>query len=392
MLQSGNTYGTGEKARGLPPRSRRRWRTRSGSNLKTVLLNVLKIGLPVAIIAYLLFQAHGNGVLAQLWTGNKNWSLLALACAACFAVAIITFVRWYYLVRALGIAISFRESLRIGFLGYLFNLVPMGGIVAGDLLKVIMLDHRHPGRRTDSLATVFADRIIGLWILFVVASVAIVATGIEDHATDKVRWACRVTLWLTAGGTMAVILPLLPDFSRGRIAALTHQLPWIGPPTAKFAGALRMYRLHKITLAGAALVTVAVHSLLAVSIYLIASGLYGERVQSLAANFVIGPISNATSVIPLGAGPLEGMLDILYAEVPLPDGSSMKRSQGSIVGLCYRMITVLIATIGLAYYLGSRQEVVEMMHEVEQLSEGEEQRSASKDPGCCIGGSVELRG
>ena len=61
---------------------------------------------------------------------------------------VLTLIRWCFLVRALGITFSIRDALRIGFLGYLFNLSP-AGIAGGDLLKAVMLAREHPGNRAN---------------------------------------------------------------------------------------------------------------------------------------------------------------------------------------------------------------------------------------------------
>ena len=50
---------------------------------------------------------------------------------------VVTLIRWCYLVRALGLTLSMRDALRIGFLGYLFNLAPME--IGGGVVKAVML-------------------------------------------------------------------------------------------------------------------------------------------------------------------------------------------------------------------------------------------------------------
>jgi hypothetical protein len=84
-------------------------------------------------------------------------------------------------------------------------------------------------------------------------------------------------------------------------------------------------------------------------------------------------MSSATSVIPLSMGPFEVVLNVLYYQVPIPGTVDLEKYkyQGLVVALGYRIITVLIAAIGLVYYLTGRREVAEMMHEVEELAEGD---------------------
>jgi uncharacterized protein (TIRG00374 family) len=331
--------------------------------LKKLLLVFLKIGISVAILAYLVYQAHANEVFPDLAAREKDWKLLAGAVAAYFAGLGITIVRWWYLVRALGIDFSLRESFRLGFLGFLFNLAPMG-ILGGDLLKAVMLGRHQPAHRAEALVTVFVDRVIGLYVLFLVASTAILATGIWRLEATSVQIACKAVWLLTAVGTVAVIVPLAPDLTRGKSTELAGQIPYIGRPLKKMILAVRTYRTQIPVLCGCALATVAVHSLFVLVLYWICAGLYSPS-HTLATHFVVTPVSSATAVIPISLGPFEFVLDALYAAIPLPDGGRMAHGQGFVVALGYRVITVFIAAIGLFYYLGSRREVTEVMHEAE---------------------------
>ena len=70
----------------------------------------------------------------------------------------------------------FRDAIRISFWGYLLNMAPLG-IVGGDVVKAVMLDHEYPHYRAKALASVLFDRVVGLYLLFVVASVALLMTG-----------------------------------------------------------------------------------------------------------------------------------------------------------------------------------------------------------------------
>jgi len=106
---------------------------------------------------------------------------------------LLTFVRWWYLVRALDVPCRFADAIRISFWGYLFNLAPLG-IVGGDVVKAVMLDHEHPRHRAKAVASVLVDRVIGLYVLFVVASVAILLTGFWRMDVPDIFKICMVTL------------------------------------------------------------------------------------------------------------------------------------------------------------------------------------------------------
>src|SRR5262245_27483918 len=100
----------------------------------------------------------------RLWNEPKNWSMLAIAAALKLTAIMITFVRWFFLVRALNLPFRLRDAFRLGFLGYLFNLIAPGA-VGGDLFKAVFIAREQPGRRGAAISSVIVDRLIGLYAL-----------------------------------------------------------------------------------------------------------------------------------------------------------------------------------------------------------------------------------
>ena len=338
--------------------------------MKRLLLALLKIGISAGILTWLFVQAQRNAVFADLWERPKNWGLLVASFALSFAAVVVTLVRWHYLVRALGVPVTLRQTLRVGFLGYLFNLAPMG-IVGGDILKAVMLGHQQPRYRAESLASVFVDRALGLYVLFLVASGAILATRFWEIASAAVVIICKSTVGVSVAGAVAIAATLGPDFTRGKSLEWMASIPYLGRPLAKLVTAVRMYRLRLGTLAVATLMSVAVHTLFATSVFLIAAALY-DRHHTLGVHLVVSPISAATGVLPVNLGPFEGVLNFLYTAVPLADGAYLPSGQGLVVALGYRIGTVLIAAVGLVYYLAGRREVAYLMEDAaSELSQAE---------------------
>ena len=344
--------------------------------MKKPVVVVLKIVISVAIIAYLVWDAtHRAGgafvdqdenfdpdkLINVAEHARAHWWWLVVALASCGAAVTLTLVRWYYLVRALELPLTLREALRIGFLGYLANFLPVG-IIGGDLLKGWMLARQQQGHRTEAFASVFADRVIGLYMLFVVASAAILVTRFWKEAKPEIQWVWPVTLTLTVIGTAGMAAVLIPDRSNGRMVRVLAGWRHVGPIFERLIGALQMYRRKTSVLLVAAMMSVGVHSLFSLGLFLIARGLY-QDVLSLSLHFVISPLSAAMGVIPLAMGPMEIVLNALYVNV---EGSMMKPGHGLAVALCYRIITMLIAVVGVCYYLRSRREVAEVLHEAEE--------------------------
>lgn len=332
--------------------------------MKKFVFNCLKIAVSTGIIAYLVAEAIKREDFAQLARCGKRWELLAAAAALCFLSVCVTLVRWYYLMRALSLPVTFRETFRVGFLGYLFNLSPVG-MVGGDLLKCVMLARHHPGHRAEMTATVFLDRLIGLYVLFLVASAAIVTTGFWDSPDPEVQRTCQLTLILALIGTVAMSTLLTPRLTNGKLSARLVGASHFGAIAKRLSVAVEIYRGRPAVMLNSILLTVIVHSANAAGIYLIARGLY-DQAHTLEAHFVITPLAFATGVIPLSIGPFEYVLGVLYAATPLADGSVVGPGRGLVIAMGYRLITLLIAAIGIGYYLASRQEVAEVLHCAEQ--------------------------
>jgi len=336
--------------------------------MKKIIVTLLKLGISFGLIAYLIWNATQSAdkvnVFANLRDQPKNWPMLAGAWAFSVVAVLLTFIRWWYLVRALDIPCRFADALRISSWGFLFNLAPLG-IVGGDLVKAVMLAHEHRQYRAKAVASVLFDRIIGLYLLFIVASAAILLTGFWKIPVPEIRLICRATFIITIAGTAGIVLMYVPGVIDGPLSRSLGRLPRVGRIIASLIEAVGLYRYKPRVLLVSSLMSVGVHVFFTISIYLIARGLLGD-VLSLGAHFVMWPLSAAVGVLPLPFGPTEGVLDFLYTNVPHPGGVTVLKGQGLVVTLCYRLITVLIALLGIYYYLGNRRELSEAIHENEQ--------------------------
>ena len=341
-------------------------------HLKKILFNLVKFGVSLGIIAWLIVSASRDRAFADLAEQPKHWGLLTLASVAGLGAVLLTFVRWYVLVRALELPFTLKDAVRLGFLGYLLNFVSLGS-VGGDLFKAVFIARQFPGRRPEAVATVVLDRVVGLYMLFVMASVSILVTGQLQNTDETVRIICRGALLATALGAAGILVLLIPGVTQGNFSALLNRLPKVGPIFGKLLGAIRIYRSRSGMLLLSALISVGVHSLSTVSVYLVARGLPGDC-PTLADHFVMIPLAFVTGVLPLpvnGLGAFEAVVKMLYECVPLD--VHVAEGHGFVVSLGYRAVTILIALIGVCYYLASRKEVDKVLAEAErEIDEAEE--------------------
>src|SRR5215203_4233425 len=154
------------------------------SHTRRRILTAVKLLLAVAILVYLVFT--GRDAFAKLSAQTINWPILAGALVFTLLMAALSFLRWHILIRALGIDARLMDSMRLGSLGFALNFVSPGSI-GGDFFKAIFLAHGHPGRRPEAIATVVADRVMGLLTMLLLASAGILAAGLLNTTSPNLK-------------------------------------------------------------------------------------------------------------------------------------------------------------------------------------------------------------
>jgi len=326
--------------------------------IKKTLLFLIKAAIILSIFVYLFYQAYHNDAFSEFLTRPKNWGYLGLALLAHCVAVTITIVRWQFLLKALGVPLKLQEALRIGYLSFLFNLAPVG-IVSGDGVRFYMLFHRFPEDRAKSFASIVMDRAIGLYIMFLIAVVAIFTTGFHSLQITPgdmafVATIVRGMLLLLGLSTAIALLVLLPDLKRGTGARLLDRCCGRVPKLKSVLLAVQGYRYHKRALVTAGMMTFAVHGLFCYGIWLIALGFYGYA-PSAAEHLVLHPVANVTQLIPLAAGPYEMVLDKIYTFFPIAGHETYRCGYGLLIALGYRLISLLLGGIGVLYYLTGLQ-------------------------------------
>lgn len=320
----------------------------------------MKFAASGAILFFLWRQA--DEPLAQLADRQKHWGLLASAYLAGLAGTIVSFLRWRLLVQMLGLRFSLQDSLRLGFLGYLFNFVSLGA-VGGDLFKAVVVAREHPGRRAQAVATVIVDRIVGLYALMLLAAVALAVNGTLGHADAIVRTASQFVVAGAAVATAVLGLAMLPAFTGPTMSAYVERLPRVGRHAAKLLGAVALYRRNLPGLAVALGMSFCVHLLLTLCVYLAGRGMF-ERGPTWGSHLAACPLAFLTGVLPLpvsGLGAFETVLELLYRVFGQEAG--VVAGEGLLVAFAYRAITIGIAVVGGGYYLASRKEVASVLNE-----------------------------
>jgi uncharacterized protein (TIRG00374 family) len=334
---------------------------------RRTLLQIAKFALAIGILSYLVIQVQRNDGFSRLLEHEKNWPLLAAGLVCTFLAILLNFIRWHLLIHAVGINIRLRDTVRLGSLGYALNFVSPGAI-GGDLFKAIFLAHGQPGRRTEAVATVVADRLMGVMTILVLASGGILATGLVQRAEPTLAVLCNIMLASTIVGLTAVTLLLfVPGLSGPWTTGLAQRIPFVGATIARLLGAVRAYRGEKKLLAAAAGISAVGNLMLITAIFLIASGLPVER-PTWSEHLVLVPMANIVGAIPAtpaGLGTKELAVEKLYTMMPSTIGQA--KGDGTLVTLAHRVTEMAVALVGLVYILTHRAEVRQVYEEVDEL-------------------------
>lgn len=337
-------------------------------------VNFLKIALPIGIIVWLVSTIDAQQ-RAALVAREKDWTSLLVAFATVLVAVCISFVRWFLLVRTLGLQFRLKDAFRLGFLAYLLNFVSLGS-VGGDLFKAVFIAREQPGRRTQAVATVVMDRVLGLYGLLLLTTAALLVVGMPPDS--RILSAIASTTYLaTAGCTLFVILAMTPQFSRGPIARRLVNLPSVGTIVARALESIQIYQSRRRVMVVALGLSVCIHALLAVGVFFIANTLF-RNTPPLREHFLIVPLGNVAASLPFmpaGLGSYEFAMEELYKLVPQNGPGDVI---GVLVALGYRVITLAIATVGIVYYWSCRQEVKTLMEEAENRAEHEKSIETQK--------------
>lgn len=330
--------------------------------MKRFLVPAVKCLLSIAILTYLFNKAINEDQFLKLFSAKKNWLWLATGFVSCLMAHLFGFVRWRIMVRAIDLPFSFRDAMRIGFMGVFFNLIAFG-VVGGDVLRGFYITREFQNRKAEAIASVVADRMSGMLTTFLVASLAFQFLDFDDlriHHPQKwaaIRLVCHVVTVATVIGISA----LLAMFFTRRLGQKSWMRSLLNVPTlGKFLrnvfGVVSVYRNRPGAILGAFGCSLMVNASFAFSIFAIAVGLFDDA-PGFASHFIISPITMVSNAIPLpgGLGGMEVALHLMY--------QAFDCEHGVVVAFTYRFCLLSVSAIGAVVWFLNRSSVKDLMNQ-----------------------------
>jgi uncharacterized protein (TIRG00374 family) len=140
--------------------------------LRRYLLEGLKWFVAIGLIVVLV--KSGRLSFSDIKGLVEHPNLFAICFGLTYLMLLGGFFRWKVLVSALGVRITFWESIKLGMVGQFFSAV-IPGTISGDFVKAVFVARRYPDRRMLTVSSVLLDRILGLSALIWVGAVGFLA-------------------------------------------------------------------------------------------------------------------------------------------------------------------------------------------------------------------------
>jgi hypothetical protein len=319
--------------------------------------NWLKWPVAVGILAWMYFK--NQAALERIAAAPKNWGFALLGFVLIGGSTLLTFGRWYLLVRAQEFPFRFRDAVRYGFIGLVSNYV-LPGSVGGDLFKAVLLARDQTSRKAVAFATVLLDRILGLLALFMVGAVAtLLPHDIPDN--PKLELATALLWCGTLGGLFGLALMLFPATTRWGWVNRLPNLRFVGKIFGELLNGVKLYQSKPNVVLSAMGLSLLGHAGLISGFYFCALWMQQPWIPDLTSHFYFMPNAELFGVLiptPGGLGALEEAISWFYVQLrPEMIPHAQAEGAGAMAAIAFRVVTVTVAAIGGGYFLTSRREI-----------------------------------
>lgn len=332
--------------------------------LKTAFPYIVAMGLLTYVVWSNWRPASGSGGLESVWNKHvveeqsiPHPGYWFLACLVWVVSLLITFVRWFFLVRAVGLPFRLLDALRLGLVGNFFNSF-MPGSIGGDILKAAFIAREQPERRTTAVATVMMDRLVGLWALvWFVAGLGAVfwLTGtLQGEVAAKLK-SIVITSIIICAVSVAVwfLLGLLPPERAMKFGNRLSRVPKVGNALAELWLTFSLYHNRPRSILLAMSLSLVGFTGFTLTYYFSALTFQEpNQIPTWQEHFLVVPIGMVSQALfflsPGGAGAGELVFGWLYKLL------DYDKDLGVLMSLTQRVITWIVGLFGYLVYLRMR--------------------------------------
>lgn len=323
--------------------------------MKRILLIVAKLLLATVLITWLLYS--GKLDFTELSGIFDSWSWLLVAFGIFGCVLLMASLRWRLLLKAQGIDYSLHDTFALTLIGLFFSQV-MIGTTGGDMVKAYVVAMEQKEQRSAAVISVLFDRALGLFVLLIVALVAIVfnlETVMADGELTTFALIVVVTFVSAVAGAWAFYSDRLRSVSWLR--RLYNRLPFLGA-LSTIDRALYTYKSHPRAIRTCFAVSLLLHVCVVLTTVCLGVALLGHSF-SISSFFFLIPVAHIAMALPINPPGALGTGEAIYSYL----FERVNISQGGLLSLLMRCVNLGWAAIGCLYYLQRKTRVNEAVEE-----------------------------
>lgn len=338
--------------------------------VKKIASGLVRLGIGLGIILFILSKINLGEMLAVIRQSLGQWPWLVGA-AAIYAVCLwLGMGRWKIILEAQGLRMAWSRVFCVFSISQFFNSF-MFGSTGGDLSRAYYAAKETHHKKTEAVATVFIDRMIGLVALNTIAGTMLILR----YQFFLQHWSLHLPALLMVGMIAATICALLIIFNirfflGWKMFRFIEHNQRLRPIIRRMIISIYLYRRRTKTLLKTAAISFAIHALIVLQCYLLGRSL-GISIGLLDYLTVI-PIIISLAALPItpgGLGIREGLA------VTMLGALGVSASQALPLSLMMYFISVALSLIGgpifLGYTAGAGRTVHDEIVEIEEQAADE---------------------
>lgn len=308
-----------------------------------------KVGVLIGILAYLIESGRLDAASASILLDSPRTTVILLFNVG-FGMIGLNAVRWWVLMRAQHISVSFWRTFAITMVSFFFNSFLPGALSQDVVRGVYILRGRREGEQSAQLVfSVVLDRYLGA-IGMVLALLAGLWGLPEIGDTLLPKYAIYGLSGFGLAGCMVLIL-LLSRWQRiDWLAEKASHLPKVGPFLLKTVVVLRAYKGQWGVLGVALGLSLATQIIFVWAVYWVLQVMQPNDL-SFAVHLFCVPLAEMATIIPLtpaGAGVGHAVMEFAYQAFGLTVGAELFN--------VYFMVFISVSLLGGIPYLWLRQD------------------------------------
>ncbi len=181
--------------------------------MKKKIFTIIQITIAILILAVIFFKLHQNGQLIKLLdainTAIGNWPYLIITFIGLFFSAFFCTLRWGCLLHTQDVNLKFSKQFTLYLIGQFFSAFMLGS-TGGDVIKAYYVSTETKHKKSEVVATVIVDRIVGIIALVILLTVITLLRIKFFLSTPETK----IAIFFNIGLLLAVTIGMLIVFKR----------------------------------------------------------------------------------------------------------------------------------------------------------------------------------